>query len=185
MRRAHLWGRLELPGLELRLEPIPRTRHSKLLRVRSKFSSLLQPHHIFLGLLCLSSLSHCHCKVVEPGLRSTRSTHAHARHAPVHGWEHVGKSSPREGLQSPPSHHLLSKVSLGKLLLQLMLAKHHPASRATLQEETTPLLVHPQVHDGRSGRWCWSLKPRSGIRTSSAVPRTLLPVIGQKQEASR
>ena len=37
----HLWRRLELPGLELRLESsVPRAGHPKLLRVGTKFSSL-------------------------------------------------------------------------------------------------------------------------------------------------
>lgn len=151
--------------------------------MRPKLSSLLQSHHVLLRLLCLSSLSHGHCKVVEPSL-STGSTHAHARHAPVHGWEHISKGSPRERLQTTPGHHLLAKVSLSELLLQVMLAQHHPASRATLQKQTTALLVHPQVHNWRGGRGCWSLKPRSGVRTSSAVPWTLLSVVGQKQKPS-
>ena len=112
------------------------------------------------------------------------SPHAHARHAPVHGWEHISKGSPRECLQTTPGHHLLAKVSLGELLLQIMLAQHHSASRAALQKQTTTLLVHPQIHNWRGGRRCWSLKPWSGVGTSSAVPWTLLPVIGQEQESS-
>jgi len=183
MWRSHLWGRLELPGLKLRLEPVAGSRHSKLLRMRPKLSSLLEPHHVLLRLLCLSSLGHGHCKVVEPSL-STGSTHAHARHAPVHGWEHISKGSPRERLQTTPGHHLLPKVSLGELLLQVVLAQHHPASRAALQKQTTALLVHSKVHNWRGGRRCWSLKPRSGVGASSTVPWTLLPVVGQKQEAS-
>jgi len=181
--RSHLWGRLELPGLKLRLKPIAGSGHSKLLRVRPKLSSLLESHHVFLRLLCLSSLGHGHCKVVEPSL-STRSTHAHSRHAPVHGWEHISKGPPRERLQTTPGHHLLPKVSLGKLLLQVVLAQHHPASRAALQKQTAALLVHPQVHNWRGGRRCRSLKSRSGVGASSAVPWTLLPVVGQKQEPS-
>ena len=159
---------------------------------------LLEPHHVLLRLLCLSSLGHGHCKVVEPSLMSlvvtkhkeiifylsTGSTHAHARHAPVHGWEHISKGSPRECLQTTPGHHLLPKVSLGELLLQVVLAQHHPASRAALQKQTTALLVHSKVHNWRGGCRCWSLKPRSGVGASSTVPWTLLPVVGQKQEAS-
>jgi hypothetical protein len=183
MWRPHLWGRLELPGLKLWLEPIPGSGHSKLLRVRPKLSRLLKPHHVLLRLLCLSSLSHGHCKVVEPSLPAG-STHAHARHAPVHGGEHISQGSPRERLQTAPSHHLLAKVSLGELLLQVVLAQHHPASRAALQEQSTALLVHPQIHNWRGGRRCWGLKPWSRVGASSAVPRALLPVVGQEQEAS-
>jgi len=183
MWRPHLWGRLELPGLKLWLEAIPGPGHPKLFRVRPKLSGLLKSHHVFLRLLCLSGLSHGHCKVVEPSL-SAGSTHAHARHAPVHRWEHISKGSPRERLQTTPGHHLLAKVSLGELLLQVMLAQHHSASRAALQKQTTTLLVHPQIHNWRGGRRCWSLKPWSGVGTSSAVPWTLLPVIGQEQESS-
>ena len=41
MNTRHLWRRLELPGLELRLESsVPRARHPKLLRVGTKLSSL-------------------------------------------------------------------------------------------------------------------------------------------------
>jgi len=183
MWRPHLWGRLELPGLKLWLEPIPGSRHTKLLRVRPKLSSLLKSHHVLLRLLCLSGLSHGHCKVVEPSL-SARSTHAHARHTPVHRWEHISKGSPRERLQTTPGHHLLAKVSLGELLLQIMLAQHHSASRATLQKQTATLLVHPQIHNWWGCSRCWSLKPWGGVRTSSAVPWTLLSVIGQEQESS-
>merc|ERR1719495_1742468 len=99
--------RLELPGLELRLESsVPRSGHPKLLRVGTKFSSLLESHHVLLGLLSLGSLSHCHSEVVESSL-PTRSAHP-----PVHWWKHIGKGSPRESLQPTPGHHLLSKVSL-------------------------------------------------------------------------
>ena len=41
MNTRHLWRRLELPGLELRLESsVPRAGHPKLFRVGTKFSSL-------------------------------------------------------------------------------------------------------------------------------------------------
>jgi len=182
---SHLWRRLELPGLELRLESsVPRAGHPKLLRVGTKFSSLLKSHHVLLGLLSLGSLSHCHSEVVESSL-PTRSAHPHARHSPVHWWKHISKGSPRESLQPTPGHHLLSKISLSKLLLQFMLAKlHHPTPRAALQEETTSLLVHAKVHDGRRRSRRGGLKSRSGVGTSPAVARALLPVVRKEQEAS-